>query len=191
MILKFREKIKYSCVYYSEWGRKRMDLEKIVLKYKETKDEIYFNKIYIETNKLVKSIIYQYSSELNIIEDLTQDVYLKIVKNIDNYETNNFYNYLYLITKNTAIDYVRKTREIPNLDPSFIPDNSKNPYLNFALSHLDNNLKEIFIMKVLLGYTTKKISDILNSTPKKINNAYYKAKEILKRELEGIRDEIK
>ncbi len=168
-----------------------MDLEKIVLKYKETKDEIYFNKIYSETNKLVKSIIYQYSNEKSIIDDLTQDVYLKLVKNIDNYQTNNFYNYLYLITKNTAIDYVRKVREIPNLDPSFIPDNSFNPYLNFALSHLDNNLKEVFIMKVLLGYTTKKISSILNSTPKIINNAYYKAKEILKKELEGIQDEIK
>ncbi|MBR4496392.1 MAG: sigma-70 family RNA polymerase sigma factor [Acholeplasmatales bacterium] len=168
-----------------------MDLEKIVLKYKETKDEIYFNKLYLETNKLVKSIIYQYCAEKNIIDDLTQDVYLKIVKNIDNYETKNFYNYLYLIAKNTAIDYTRKTRELPNLDPSYIPDNSINPYLNFALSHLDNNLKEIFIMKVLLGYTTKKISEILNSTPKKINNAYYKAKEILKHELEGIKDEIK
>ena len=168
-----------------------MDLEKIVLKYKEIKDEIYFNKLYLETNKLVKSIIYQYCAEKNIIDDLTQDVYLKIVKNIDNYETKNFYNYLYLIAKNTAIDYTRKTRELPNLDPSYIPDNSINPYLNFALSHLDNNLKEIFIMKVLLGYTTKKISEILNSTPKKINNAYYKAKEILKHELEGIKDEIK
>lgn len=168
-----------------------MDLEKIVLKYKETKDEIYFNKLYLETNKLVKSIIYQYCAEKNIIDDLTQDVYLKIVKNIDNYETKNFYNYLYLIAKNTTIDYTRKTRELPNLDPSYIPDNSINPYLNFALSHLDNNLKEIFIMKVLLGYTTKKISEILNSTPKKINNAYYKAKEILKHELEGIKDEIK
>ena len=168
-----------------------MDLEKIVLKYKETKDEIYFNKLYLETNKLVKSIIYQYCAEKNIIDDLTQDVYLKIVKNIDNYETKNFYNYLYLIAKNTAIDYTRKTRELPNLDPSYIPDNSINPYLNFALSHLDNNLKEIFIMKVLLGYTTKKISEILNSTPKKINSAYYKAKEILKHELEGIKDEIK
>lgn len=168
-----------------------MDLEKIVLKYKETKDEVYFNKIYLETNKLVKSIIYQYCAEKNIIDDLTQDVYLKLVKNIDNYETKNFYNYLYLIAKNTAIDYTRKTRELPNLDPSYIPDKSINPYLNFALSHLDNNLKEIFIMKVLLGYTTKKISEILNSTPKKINNAYYKAKEILKHELEGIKDEIK
>lgn len=168
-----------------------MDLESIVLKYKETKDEKLFEKIYQETNKIVKTVLYQYSNERETIEDLTQDVFLKLVKNIDKYETKNIKNFLYQIAKTTGIDYVRKQKALPNLDPDYIPDKATNPYLNFALSHLDNDLKEIFLMKVLLGYTTKKISQILDSTPKKINNAYYKAKEILKKELEGIEDEIK
>lgn len=168
-----------------------MDLESIVLKYRETKDENYFEKIYKETNRIVKSVLYQYSNEKNIIEDLCQDVFLKVVKNIDKYQTNNFRNYIYQIAKTTGIDYVRKTKEITDLDVDFIPDNAKNPYLNFALSHLDKDLREIFLLKVLEGYTTKRLAEILNSTPKKINNAYYKAKEILKHELEGIKDEIK
>ena len=168
-----------------------MDLESIVFKYKETKDENYFEKIYKETNRIVKSVLYQYSNEKNIIEDLCQDVFLKVVKNIDKYQTNNFRNYIYQIAKTTGIDYVRKTKEITDLDVDFIPDNAKNPYLNFALSHLDKDLREIFLLKVLEGYTTKRLAEILNSTPKKINNAYYKAKEILKHELEGIKDEIK
>ena len=168
-----------------------MDLESIVLKYKETKDENYFEKIYKETNRIVKSVLYQYSNEKNIIEDLCQDVFLKVVKNIDKYQTNNFRNYIYQIAKTTGIDYVRKTKEITDLDVNFIPDKAKNPYLNFALSHLDKDLREIFLLKVLEGYTTKRLAEILNSTPKKINNAYYKAKEILKHELEGIKDEIK
>ena len=61
-----------------------------------------------------------------------------------------------------------------------------------ALKNRDaKDLREIFLLKVLEGYTTKRLAEILNSTPKKINNAYYKAKEILKHELEGIKDEIK
>lgn len=168
-----------------------MDLESIVFKYKETKDENYFEKIYKETNRIVKSVLYQYSNDKTVIDDLCQDVFLKVVKNIDKYQTNNFRNYIYQIAKTTGIDYVRKTKEITDLDVDFIPDNAKNPYLNFALSHLDKDLKEIFLLKVLEGYTTKRLAEILNSTPKKINNAYYKAKEILKHELEGIKDEIK
>ena len=168
-----------------------MDLESIVFKYKETKDEMLFEKIYKETNRIVKSVLYQYSNEKTIIDDLCQDVFLKVVKNIDKYQTNNSRNYIYQIAKTTGIDYVRKTKEITDLDVDFIPDNAKNPYLNFALSNLDKDLIEIFLLKVLEGYTTKRLAEILNSTPKKINNAYYKAKEILKHELEGIKDEIK
>ena len=116
---------------------------------------------------------------------------MKIVKNIDNYNTKNFRNYIYQIAKTTGIDYVRKTHELTNLDTDYIPSEAKNPYLNFALSHLDKNLKEIFLMKTLLGYTTKKVSEVLNLTPKMVNYAYEKAKNQLRKELEGIEDEIK
>ena len=168
-----------------------MDLENIVAKYKESKNENYFNKIYNETIGLVKSILYTYSNDKETINDLSQDVYMKIVNNIDNYNTKNFRNYIYQIAKNTGIDYVRKTHELTNLDYDYIPSEAKNPYLNFALSHLDKDLKEIFLMKTLLGYTTKKVAEVLNLTPKMVNYAYEKARKQLRKELEGVEDEIK
>ena len=90
-----------------------------------------------------------------------------------------------------GIDYVRKTHELTNLDFDYIPSEAKNPYLNFALSHLDKDLKEIFLMKTLLGYTTKKVAEVLNLTPKMVNYAYEKARKQLRKELEGVEDEIK
>ena len=168
-----------------------MDLERIVDKYKETKNDSLFTKIYNETIGLVKSVLYTYSNDKDTINDLSQDVYMKLVKSIDGYNAKNFRNYIYQIAKNTGIDYVRKTHELTNLDYDFIPSEAKNPYLNFALSHLDKDLKEIFLMKVLLGYTTKKISETLNLTPKMVNYAYTKAKKQLREELEGVEDEIK
>ena len=62
-----------------------MDLETIVLNYKKEKNEKDFNKIYKETFKLVKSILYTYTCDSDTIDDLTQEVYLKIVNNIDKY----------------------------------------------------------------------------------------------------------
>lgn len=168
-----------------------MDLEKIVSKYKDTKEDHYFDFIYKETIKIVEASLYVYTNDRQTIEDLSQEVYMKFVKTIDNYNTKNVKSYLYQIAKTTGIDYVRKVKEIPSLDTSFIPDEAINPYLNFALNHLEKDLKEIFLMKVLLGYTTKKIALLLNLSVKVVNNNYYKAQEILKKELEGISDEIK
>ena len=168
-----------------------MDLEVIVDKYKNSKEDKYFTKIYNETIGLVKSILYTYSNDKATIEDLSQDVYMKLVKNIDSYNTKNFRNYIYQIAKTTGIDYVRKTHELTNLDYDYIPSEAKNPYLNFALSHLDKDLKEIFLMKTLLGYTTKKVAEVLNLTPKMVNYAYEKARKQLRKELEGVEDEIK
>jgi len=168
-----------------------MDLESIVLKYQKTKDDKYFNILYSNTIKIVKFVLYTYTQDKNTIEDLSQDVYMKLVKVLDNYKENNIINFIYQIAKTTGLDYVRKVHELTDIDLTYIPSSSKNPYLNYALSHLDNDLKEIFLMKVLLGYTTKKISLILNISIKIVNSKYYKAKEILAKELEGIDDEIK
>lgn len=168
-----------------------MELEQIVSKYKDTKEERYFDKIYKETIKIVQAALYIYTNDRETIKDLSQEVYMKLYTSIDSYTNKNIRSYIYQIAKTTGIDYVRKIHELPNLDSSYIPDTAKNPYLNYALSHLDSSLREIFLMKVLLGYTTQKVAKILNLTPKMVNTSYYKAKGILKKELEEKPDEIK
>lgn len=168
-----------------------MRLEKLAIAFKNG-DEKAFDIIYKETYSYVRFAIYSYVQNGYVIEDLIQDVYMKVNKHIANYNYNSFSNWIYTIAKNTALDYVKKKKEVALNDTSYIPDNATNPYLNYALSHLDAKLREVFLMKVLLGHTTKKIADILELKPSQVNLMFYEAKEKLKKSLkEDDFDEIK
>ncbi len=168
-----------------------MRLEKIAIAYKNG-DQKAFDIIYKETYSYVRFAIYSYVQNKYIVEDLIQDTYMKITKNISSYNYNSFSNWVYTIAKNTALDYARKKKEVVLEDTSYIPDNATNPYLNYALSHLDPKLREVFLMKVLLGHTSKKIASILELKPSQVNLMYYEARASLKKSLkEDDFDEIK
>ncbi len=160
-----------------------MDLEKEVKRYK-TGEEKAFNNIYNETYSLVRFAIYSVIPNKHIIEDLIQDTYMKVANKIDSYEQNSFRSWIYNIAKNTALDYLKRKKEI-NAD--YLEDNldikSNHPYLYYAIRHLEEREKEVFLLKVLCGNTTKKIAYILNLKPSKVNEYFYLAKNKLKEAL--------
>ena len=87
-----------------------MGLEREVLKFKSG-NEKSFDYIYAETMGLVRFAIYQVIPNRYIVEDLIQDTYMKVSKNIATYTESNFRSWIYRIAKNLAIDYLKKKRE--------------------------------------------------------------------------------
>ena len=166
-----------------------MNLNKLVIDYKNG-NEIAFNKIYDSTINMVKCAIVTYIKDNDIILDLCQETYMAFVNNIDKYDNISIHNYLYTIAKNKAIDYIKKKKEVIMNDYDNINSDSINPYINFALNKLKDEEREVFFLKVLVGYSTKKIALSLNKDPYLVNKLYYDAKEKLKKELGGI-NEIK
>jgi RNA polymerase sigma-70 factor (ECF subfamily) len=166
-----------------------MSLEKYVNLYKSGNDKA-FDYIYKETLPLVRVAIYRYIQNRNVIEDLIQDTYMKVARGIKIYDSKNFKNWIYTIAKNTTLDYIKKKKEIISDNLDYVSTGS-NPYLNYALNHLDDNLKEVFLLKVLCGHTTKKIAEALNFKPQEVNQMYYQAKNELKRCLKEEQDELK
>lgn len=161
-----------------------MNLEKLAASY-ISGDELAFNKIYDETMPLVRSIIYSYIKDNETIKDLIQDVYTKISLNIKDYQTKSLLNWIYTITKNTALDYIKKKKEdnIDNVDIISDNNSSYKPLLKIVIKTLDYPEREIFLLKVLEGYTTKELSKILNMTKNQINYSYNMAKNKLREEL--------
>ena len=166
-----------------------MSLEKYVNLYRKGNDYA-FDYIYKETLPLVRVAIYRYIQDRSIIEDLIQDTYMKVAKGIKVYDSKSFKNWIYTIAKNTTLDYIKKKKEIISDNLDYV-STSSNPYLNYALNHLDDNLKEVFLLKVLCGHTTKKIAEALNLKPQEVNQMYYQAKDELKRCLKEEQDEFK
>ena len=160
-----------------------MNLDKYVLSYQNGKEKA-FDILYKETYKLARSVIYIYVQNANTVEDLLQETYTKASLKLKTSSITNFSNWIYTIAKNTAIDYAKRKKEICMEEPDLLPDKETNPYLYYALDHLDKDCKEVFLMKVLCGYSTKKVSETLNISIKTANNLYYKARDILKANLE-------
>lgn len=161
-----------------------MDLEKEVEKYKQG-NQSSFDKIYHETKALVRFAIYSKIPNSFLIDDLIQDTYVKVNQMIISYQSSNFRSWIYTIAKNIALDYLKKKKEVTMENMDFLPDaKSTHPYLYYAIRHLTEEEREVFLMKVLCGHTTKRISSILNLKPSIVNLYYYSAKQKLKKYLE-------
>ena len=139
--------------------------------------------------------------------DLTQEVFLKVFRNIKNYEhTYSFYTWLYRITVNCCIDYMRKRkRQIQGIslsqghyddssemgkdqdipDEKFSPDHRMvklelNQILNGAIAQLSEKLRSIIILKEIEGFSYDEIAVILNCSRGTVKSRLFRARERLK-----------
>jgi len=159
-----------------------MNLEKLVLEYQNGKAE-HFDDIYLETLPLVRAAILNYVTERETVLDLVQDTYLVLIEKKDSYNPKNFRNWLYTIAKNKALDYLKRRKEILLDDDSNIVDDGISPCIRFVINKLEESRREVFLLKVLVGYSTKKVATYLNIDINQVNKLYYEAKEILRKEL--------
>ncbi len=139
--------------------------------------------------------------------DLTQEVFLKVYRNIRNYEqTYAFYTWVYRITVNCCIDYLRRKKRrhasltlsldkpegpgAPNRERE-IPDDTFGPErvmanaelrdtLNAAIAQLSDKLRAIIILKEIEGFSYDDIADILDCSRGTVKSRLFRARERLK-----------
>jgi RNA polymerase sigma-70 factor (ECF subfamily) len=139
--------------------------------------------------------------------DLTQEVFLKVFRNIEKYEhTYAFYTWLYRITVNCCIDYLREkkrriakfpltpiysndgaaeTKEVEIPDERFGPENRAinlelNRTLNEALGSLPENLRSIIVLKEVEGLSYAEIADIVKCSLGTVKSRMHRARVQLK-----------
>lgn len=82
-----------------------------------------FNRIFYRYKPFVESILFQYLKDMDEAKDLTNIVFLKVYDKLSKFTAyNSFGGWLRILTKNTAIDYLRTIND--KTDVSI--DNSKN-----------------------------------------------------------------
>lgn len=58
--------------------------------------------------------VYGYAGDTQMAQDITQEVFVKVFKNIKKVDKNkNFKSWIYTIAKNTALDFLKKKKSIP------------------------------------------------------------------------------
>ncbi len=162
-----------------------MDLEKVF-------DE-YYDKIY--------SFIYIRVRDINTAEDLTSDVFLKVVEKIKSYDTSKgaFSTWIFTIALNEVRSHFRKTSGFTETDYDFEEAESeqKNPEeqvlfkedcksLKDAINSLDTTSQNIILLKYYGDLSNKKIAELLNISETNVSTLLSRRIKSLKKFMENI-----
>jgi len=152
-----------------------------------------FEIIYKETKKSVYLSIYTIIKEKSTIEDLMQDTYMKIISSINSYQLGtNFLAWCSMIARNIAINHYNHYKKQLIVD-AFENENlfgqteRKDYLLDDVINLLEGDEKEIFIHRIILDYTLKESSKILDMPITTVAFKYKKALKKIKKYLEGVK----
>ena len=170
---------------------KNINKEEIHTIFKKIKngDENAIEELYNKYSKLIISISFSILKNNEASEEISQMIYLKILQMpIEKLPDNNELTWLYAITKNQAIDYLRKQRANIDIDTIYDINDSNNKIdeiididtYNNMINCLKQDEKEIVSLKVLGNFTFKEIGLILNIPTGTVQWKYYKAVHTLK-----------
>lgn len=149
-----------------------------------TKDVYIFNEFYRKYNKVVYGIAFSILKNIQNAEDVVQIVFSKIYElDSEKYPTSNEASWIYTLTKNEAISYIRKNKANVNLRDLYEVEDSdyyiekimsKDSY-NRVISNLNEIDREIISLKILSDLTFEQISEFLGIPTSTVKWRYYKA----------------
>jgi len=151
----------------------------------------------------VASIAYRMVSDYDDAKDVTQLVFVKTAGNIGSYDpSKRFSTWLYRITVNASIDYIRKQRRHNHEHLDNYADSLENleaspaqvyqrKHLRFlilkAADRLNAKQRAAFILKDMEGHEVNEVAEILNMPEATVRWYIHRARLRLRRELKGQR----
>lgn len=169
-----------------------------ILKGNESAMEILVKRYY----DLVHSFIYRNTSDYNLAYDLTQEVFIKVIKNIDKFSNDkgNFKNWVLKIAVNTNKDYFKSSiykqrKEMQDIDNHEIKDDknvidilSKKEDANKireAIQKLPNLQREAILLKYYEDLKVREISSVTGENENTIKSRLFNGVKNLKKILGG------
>lgn len=159
------------------------ELEKVFLEIKQNKTDGVEN-LYNKYKKVIYGIAFMISKNQEDAEDIMQIVFAKIYKlEKSKIPINNYASWLYSITKNETINYLKKKKNDIPLDKAYeIPnDNNElnkiidNIEFNKLISKLNDKEKEIISLKIVSNFSFQEIAKLLEEPVGTVKWRYYKS----------------
>lgn len=168
-------------------------------------DKRAFEEIVGLYEKKVFSTIYYMVKDENDVEDIAQEVFIKIYKNLNNFkEKSSLYTWIYRITINVCIDKLKSKKDVIYIDEKVqtedgevdieLEDKSKGPEkiveendlkerLTNAIRKLPIEQRTMIVLRDIKGFTYMEIAEMtktnLGTVKSKINRSRQALKEIL------------
>lgn len=140
--------------------------------------------------KDIYTFCYYRLNDKNLAQDLTQDVFLKFLQNIDSYcHQDKIKNYLYVIARNTIKDYFRKKKDLSLKNSELSPGVDKIEELHeriaiqMALKQLTDVQRDIIIFRYYQNLKFSEIANILSMAQSTVRYQLKQAEKTLKLEL--------
>ena len=159
------------------------EFHKIIQKIKHN-EKGAIEELYEGYKRLIINISFSIIKNKDISEEITQSIFLKIMQMpVEKLPENNELSWLYTITKNESIDYLRKQKNEISIEEIYdIPDNNNsiNEIINVdaynrLIDGLNKKEKEIVSLKILARLTFDEIGKLLNEPTGTVKWRYYKA----------------
>lgn len=144
--------------------------------------------LYVKYKDLIINISFSIVKDRNIAEEISQNVFLKILKiDTEVFPDNNELSWIYTITKNQTIDYLRKQHTNIDIDSIYEINDENNEIENIVeqdtynkiIEGLEEKEREIVSLKIISGMTFREIGEILEMPTATVQWKYYKAMHTL------------
>jgi len=135
-------------------------------------------------------------------EDLVQEVFLRVLKNINKFEDRNKspLNYFFTIARNLIIDYWKKKKEISinneeilkaihnNFNPhQIIQEKEINEIIKKSIKNLPTDQQEVIILKFINDMTNKEIANLMDRSEEAVRQLQCRALKKLRQTLKELK----
>jgi RNA polymerase sigma-70 factor (ECF subfamily) len=143
----------------------------------KTKSPDAFAELYDKYSAAIYSIICKIITNTNIAEELLQDVFVKVWKNIDKYDPSkgSLFTWMLQISRNTCIDYLRTSEHKKQLSTSAqvigheaiassneIHYKTENRELRGLALKLEHKYRQVIDLVYFWGYSQEEVSQLLD-----------------------------
>lgn len=157
-------------------------------------DRSAMNQLVLKYQQPVYNVAYRILGNAEDAADLTQTVFLKVFKSLEEYNSNyRFFSWLYRIAINESLNQVKSRRNHESLSnteisaepgPATQLDNKRNSErIQLALMNLNEQLRTVTVLKHYAGCSYQEISNILSLPEKTVKSRLYTARQQLKQSL--------
>lgn len=158
-------------------------------------DKNAFDYIYDKTYKVVYFVVYGIIKNKSIAQDIVQETYLKVFKNLSGYVHDNFVAWITTMAKNIAINEYKKLKrekltdfveENKYISGDFrMPEEDSFGLIKLAQDTLDEEDYKIVVMCVIAGYKRREVAKIMDMPISSVSYRLKVSLEILKKNLQG------
>ena len=174
-------------------GFKKNKDEELVALYVSTQKNLYFEEIYERYSNKVYQKCYSFVYNRQLAEDLTHDIFMKLIVKIGSFkESSKFSTWLFSITYNYCLDYIRVTKkkseaELYEYADFDTDDEDDKDLLEWQEAELTNSMRQmsdqdriLLEMKYLENFSIREISETMKISESAVKMRLLRSKEKLK-----------